>query len=179
VETPLDIDQALRSEVETASMILKAEPGALVAELLATLGSSTENETPTGEADRTCPEPVDAPQFILTLRGGSTPGVLAPQGHDVYRVQALAGERLGVAMRSLAFDTHIVVRGPDGRVVAANDDWLRVTPSPAAMAGSRDVDSLAEFVAVSTATYTVEARSYQNAGSGSYSIELLTEDEFR
>jgi hypothetical protein len=92
--------------------------------------------------------------------------------HDRYAFEAIAGTEYRIVMRTpadadnsdndrLAFDAYLVLLGPDGAVVAENDD------------GGVGSSARVDFVAPASGTYTIEATS-EIPVVGSYQIEMAS-----
>lgn len=93
----------------------------------------------------------------------------APQMNDfsyyhAYRLPVEEGQRWTIEMRSLAFDTHLELRGPDGFALANNDRDADST------------DSLISFDAPFTGDLTIYATSHLPRAVGPFSIEAYAGD---
>ena len=76
--------------------------------------------------------------------------------YDVYEFSGQQGQTVVISMTSDDFDTYLGLLGPDGSVVAENDDSNGTT------------DSQITVSLPSSGTYTVIANSYDDTGRGSY-----------
>lgn len=114
-----------------------------------------------------------APGAVTRLRTGeSVDGLLEPGDEiggdgpfqDRWTVEARAGARLRVEMRSTDFDSYLLVLGPDGQVVGSDDDGLEGR------------DAVVSLRATAGGTYTVLATSYgENPSIGAYRVSLSEE----
>ena len=82
---------------------------------------------------------------------------------DIYTFTAEAGQPIRVEMNSGPIDTYLVVSGPAG-FVEENDDFE----------GSLD-NSVVEFRAPATGTYSITATSYDAGETGNYTLSVLDE----
>lgn len=81
--------------------------------------------------------------------------------YDTYSIQARAGQRLQVVMRSQAFDSYLeVYEGADAEAFATDDDGL-----------GEGVDSRLRFTAQNGGTYVIRARTLGGLEGGAYTIE--------
>lgn len=87
--------------------------------------------------------------------------------YDEYDFRVQSGMNVSVEMRSTAFDTYLIVTGPDGEQVAQNDDCT---------AGDYDL-SCVEFSAEDTGKYTVIANSFSESGRGEYTVHIVTTND--
>jgi serine protease Do len=76
--------------------------------------------------------------------------------YDVYEFNGEQGQTVVITMTSDEFDTYLGLLGPDGTVVAENDDSNGTT------------DSQISVQLPSSGTYTVIANAYDDTGRGSY-----------
>ncbi len=98
-----------------------------------------------------------------SLSYGDTVTGTLNQTQDSWTFEGRAGDSVTIAMTSADFDTYLELYGPDGQVVTTNDD------------GGQGLNSLIDnFVLPADGTYTIVARSFANAGTGSYSLSLVT-----
>ncbi len=114
-----------------------------------------------------------APGIVSRLRTGeSVDGLLEPGDEiggdgpfqDRWTIDARAGARLRVEMRSTDFDSYLVVLGPDGQVVGSDDDGLE------------NRDAVVSLRATAGGTYTVLATTYgENPSIGAYRLALSEE----
>ncbi len=113
-----------------------------------------------------------AGQVTALAIGQAADGVLEPGDEvaadggfqDRWTVEARAGQRFRVEMRSQDFDAYLIVLGPNGAEIASDDDGL----------GGRD--ATVAFRAAAAGRHTVVATSYQdNPTAGVYRIELVEE----
>lgn len=105
---------------------------------------------------------VSAPTGSSIAFGDTVTGTLN-QTQDSWTFEGSAGDSVTISMTSTDFDTYLELYGPDGQVVTTNDD------------GGQGLNSLIEnFVLPANGTYTIVARSFANAGTGSYTLSLAT-----
>ncbi len=97
-----------------------------------------------GEGEITAQDPTD------TYRG---------QPHDVWTFEAEAGDGVSITMRSDAFDTYLVLLGPDGGVVAEDDD------------GAGELNSMIMTRIAVSGRYEIAASSY-GSGEGAYTLTV-------
>ena len=79
--------------------------------------------------------------------------------YDAYTFTLRDGQQAKVRMTSEAFDTYLVVKGPDGAEFT-NDDFEGTSVSQV------------EFVASKGGTWTVWASAFSDSGRGAYSVEV-------
>ncbi|MBL8216283.1 MAG: pre-peptidase C-terminal domain-containing protein [Bryobacterales bacterium] len=111
-----------------------------------------------------------APGSPLTgiLRNTSCASQLRPGAYaNRYRFEGTAGQTITIDMTSGVFDTYLYLVGPNGAVVAEDDDGGTDTNSRI----PRDTGS---FALTATGTYTIEATSFSRSGSatGSFALTL-------
>jgi hypothetical protein len=93
------------------------------------------------------------------------PGGYKPYA-DRYKFYAVAGQRLAIALSSSAFDTYLYLIGPNGSVIASDDDGGGGT-------NSRIPAGSGNYTAPSNGTYTIEVTSYSENRVGGYSLSLI------
>lgn len=76
--------------------------------------------------------------------------------YDTYEFYGEQGQTVTISMTSGEFDTYLGLLGPDGSVVAENDDSNGTT------------DSEIVITLPSSGTYTIVANAYDSSGQGSY-----------
>jgi len=76
--------------------------------------------------------------------------------YDMYEFYGEAGQTVVISMFSAEFDTYLGLLGPDGSVVAENDD------------ANGSTDSEIVVTLSSSGTYTVVANAYDETGRGNY-----------
>ncbi len=91
-------------------------------------------------------------------------GTLAPM-EDTYPFNAEAGQTMTIELKSSDFDTMLVLKGPNGEVIASNDDY----------GGSLNSTIVMELP--ESGTYSAIASSFSNQG-GSYQIEIRPASEY-
>ena len=90
-----------------------------------------------------------------------------------YTIRVLADRPAGVETNTRErvernlLDAYLIVRGPDGEIVAENDDDETVSESALERTNSR-----VQFTAESGGTYTIEVRSYDDASGGAYTLDI-------
>ncbi|WP_204140408.1 tetratricopeptide repeat protein [Halomicronema sp. CCY15110] len=87
-------------------------------------------------------------------------GILEDDGSyfNVYTFEGQAGETVSIEMLSEAFDTYLLLRGPEGQVIAQDDD------------GYGGTNSLIVVTLPATGTYRVIANSYTAGATGQYTL---------
>jgi hypothetical protein len=85
---------------------------------------------------------------------------------ELHFFQGVAGQRVTIAMSSSAFDSYLILVGPDNRIVASNDD-----------VAAGNSNSRIEALLSSTGTYTIEATSYRAGARGTYSLSLAVSSD--
>ncbi len=107
--------------------------------------------------------------YVLTLTtlgvGELWNGHLEPGSSQTWTYEGRLGEALTISMNSGDFDTYLVVYGPDGREIAHDDD-----------SGYGLNSLISGLVLPQSGTYTIEARSFNDAGSGEYVIALVASE---
>lgn len=104
----------------------------------------------------------------MTARAQSFTGTLADgdkifdagQPYDSYTIDLAEAQQVTITMRSDAFDTWLLVEGPDGSSFF-NDDFEGQTTT-----------SRITFVASAGGTWTIQAATYDASGRGDYSVEV-------
>lgn len=86
---------------------------------------------------------------------------------DYYTFTAAAGQRISISMSSLTLDTYLLLNGPTGAVVAENDDV-----SISSLNSRIPVNG--EITLSAAGTYTIQATSYNDLETGTYSLQLQT-----
>ncbi|MEK6304258.1 MAG: pre-peptidase C-terminal domain-containing protein, partial [Acidobacteriota bacterium] len=84
---------------------------------------------------------------------------------DQYSFSATAGQRITTTLSSSAFDTYLYLRGTTGSVIADDDDGGGGT-------NSRIPAGSGFFTVPTTGTYTIEATSFDQLSTGSYTLNL-------
>lgn len=97
---------------------------------------------------------LEASDAIDELRG---------QPADTWSFEATAGQGVRISLGSDVVDTYLILRDPQGNVLAQDDD------------GAGNLDSLIEMRLPADGTYTVAATSF-SGGTGPYAIELTEID---
>jgi Calx-beta domain/Bacterial pre-peptidase C-terminal domain/Domain of unknown function (DUF4214) len=87
---------------------------------------------------------------------------------DQYTFQGSTGQKLEIMMTA-SFDTYIYLIGPNGVVIAANDD-------DPGMGGTNSRIGLTTLTLPSNGTYTIEATSYAPGATGGYSLSFILQD---
>lgn len=83
--------------------------------------------------------------------------------YDEYLFHAPGGARVVVTLESTAFDTYLVIHGPDNAVVASNDD-----------VATGNLNSRVVFIVPATGTYHVVANALRPEGRGPYRLHITT-----
>ena len=96
-----------------------------------------------------------------TLSAGTVEGTL-DNAIGTYQLNAEAGDEFFIFLNSADFDPYIEIMNGSGESIATDDD-----------SGSGSNSALL-FVAPEAATYTVNARAYDGAATGSYALTLVT-----
>ncbi len=114
-----------------------------------------------------------------TLPSVQINGTISPLGDsDYFSITLQAGELLILDVDgTVSLDSFLKVFGPDGTLIAQNDDAVSFDAGSTAHSGvSHNMDSLVRFRAPTSGTYTFQIRSYEDAGtatsSGAYTINL-------
>jgi hypothetical protein len=84
---------------------------------------------------------------------------------DFYIFSATSGQQIAVNLDSTAFDTYLLLIGPDGNLIAQNDDSGGGT-------NSRIPANTGFLTAPTTGTYLIGANSFRAGETGSYSLRL-------
>jgi hypothetical protein len=96
--------------------------------------------------------------------------VINPGGYrpyaDRYKFYAVSGQKLAIALSSSSFDTYLYLIGPNGSVLASDDDGGGGT-------NSRIPASSGTYTIPSNGYYTIEATSYAQNKVGSYTLNLI------
>jgi serralysin len=159
------------SYVPTVSGTYYIEAGASGSGLTGTYKLSL--SSPTSQTDDFANGLADAthPVGLLTV-GGSGHGTLeVPTDRDWFRVKLTEGEVYVVSLTGTPEDgegrledSYLWLHDAAGNVVAENDDLV----------GGDTLDSQLVFEATQTGFYYVEAGSYQDRYSGTYTVEVVT-----
>ena len=113
---------------------------------------------------------VIVPGAASTGRSASYDGSLSLGTYDAYSIDLAAGERVlatATDRASSGLDLKLVVLGPDGDVVAENDD----APFDS---GLSPFDSQLELVVDEGGLYTVEVRTFADVGAGDFTFAIAT-----
>lgn len=94
-------------------------------------------------------------------RGQTVEGELALASRDRWTFNGEQGDVISVVMTSTTFDTYLELYGPDGEMLAANDDSPTTSRS-----------EISEVQLPETGQYTIVARAYSSNGSGPYELSL-------
>lgn len=103
-----------------------------------------------------------APAFGQSFSGELQDGDTSREGgnrYDAYTFTLRDGQQAKVRMQSDAFDTYLIVKGPDGAEYT-NDDFEGTSVSQV------------EFVASKGGTWTVWASAFSDEGRGAYTVEV-------
>lgn len=100
--------------------------------------------------------------------GKSASGVLTAEDptlrgrgpYQLWSVRGKRGRRVTIDMTSSSFDAFLILRGPDGFVMAANDD------------GGDDNNARINTIFPRTATYTIVAAAYASGMRGDYGLTI-------
>lgn len=119
-------------------------------------------------ANSAATSPATRPQqsgVILQESGvlGQNSLVLSSDGslYEEHLFEGQAGQLVTINMESNDFDTYLMLIGPDGEMVAQNDD-----------SGSETLNSSISLTLPQTGTYRVIANSYDSTGRGQYSVQV-------
>ncbi len=101
------------------------------------------------------------PQGSGTITIGQTVTGSLNQSQQTWTFSGNAGDVISIEMNSTDFDTYLELNGPNGQQVAFNDD------------GGPGLNSFINgFRLPTSGTYTIIARSFANAGRGTYTLTL-------
>ncbi|HEY9646991.1 MAG TPA: pre-peptidase C-terminal domain-containing protein [Chroococcidiopsis sp.] len=104
---------------------------------------------------------------VLQTEGELAPGdsVLAQDNslYDEHPFTGRAGQQVTIDLQSDAFNTYLLLLGPDGDVVGQNDDG-----------GQNTTNSQLQVTLPSNGVYTIVANGYDAASQGSYSLTVTT-----
>jgi len=100
----------------------------------------------------------------LTTSDGRSP-IRESSYCDRYTFSGTAGQQVAILLTSSSFDTFLYLIGPDGRVLAQDDDGGGGT-------NSRIPAGSGYYTLPSSGTYTIEVTSYYSNRTGSYSLSL-------
>ena len=81
---------------------------------------------------------------------------------DLFSFAGRSGQSVTLTMTSSAFDTYLVLVGPSGSQVDANDDY------------DGGVNSRIQTTLTSSGTYTIEATAFSDAGRGAYTLTFAS-----
>lgn len=85
---------------------------------------------------------------------------------DYYTFQGTSGQQINISMSSSVVDTYLILNGPSGAVVAQNDDISSTNLN------SR-IPVSGNLTLTATGTYTIQASTFSELETGSYSLTLL------
>ncbi|HYE74737.1 MAG TPA: BACON domain-containing carbohydrate-binding protein, partial [Blastocatellia bacterium] len=109
-------------------------------------------------------KPIGSNETINAALGTGCSSIHAPQIKAArYSFQAVKGQQVSITAKSSQFDTFLTLLGPQGEILAINDDFLYGTDSQVPANSS-------SFTIPADATYTIEVASLE--GTGSYSLTL-------
>lgn len=80
----------------------------------------------------------------------------------VYSFDGLTGQRISISLSSSSFDTYLVLLGPDGSVVAQDDDGGGGLNARIPMAGTLRLEA--------SGAYRIEVSSFQQLQTGNYTL---------
>jgi uncharacterized protein (TIGR03437 family) len=103
-----------------------------------------------------------------TLAEGSCRSPITPQGYAArYTFTAEKGRNIGVTLTSRAFDTYLILYGPDGEIIAENDDD-GPNSTNSRLAGYYQ----GRLGIPETGTYTIEVIAFDAGATGAYTLKL-------
>jgi uncharacterized protein (TIGR03437 family) len=103
-----------------------------------------------------------------TLSEGSCRSPITPQGYaERYTFTAEKGRNIGVTLASRAFDAYLILYGPDGEIIAENDDD-GPNSTNSRLAGYYQ----GRLGIPETGTYTIEVTSPDAGAAGAYTLKL-------
>jgi hypothetical protein len=120
------------------------------------------------QAAGVCPSsPISIGQTINGMLSASDCVLSDGSFYDAYTFSGTAGQQIVISMSSSDFDTYLILLGPDGALVASNDDSI-----PNFTTNSRIPASSGFLSLPATGTYTILANSFAANETGSYSLTL-------
>jgi hypothetical protein len=138
-----------------------------------TIWCSSYSEDATGDFELTLEEAEDGENLRSIAYGETKEGFVdaadgtAPEYGGLAEPVTFEGEEgdpVEITMTSEAFDTYLVLAGPDGNVVAQNDDR------------SGDLNSRIDYTLTQSGTFTIWCSSYSESATGSYELTLERTD---
>jgi hypothetical protein len=105
--------------------------------------------------------------------GGGQIWTFEARAGQPYTIRVLADRPAGVETNTRErvernlLDAYLIVRGPEGEIVAENDDDETVSETALERTNSR-----VQFTTDSDGTYTIEVRSYDDASGGAYTLDI-------
>ncbi len=128
--------------------------------------------TPTATPVRAAEAVLGANRGAIEVGGGQIWMFTARAGQP-YTIRVLADRPAGVQsgvrerVERELYDTYVIVRGPDGAIVAENDDDETVADTALERTNSR-----VQFTPDADGIYMIEVRSYDNASGGGYTLDI-------
>jgi hypothetical protein len=102
-----------------------------------------------------------APSRDRTLGYGDTSNALLDMGgNEDYTFTASTGDVVTIALNSNEFDSYLELYGPDGQLIARDDD------------GGGSLNSLIRNQRLNSGTHTIRVRSFGDGGGGAYTLTL-------
>jgi hypothetical protein len=128
---------------------------------------STNSPSTGGPSNNPEPAPVDDTVFIIDLEDELTdedsPSPVSGSVYDEYLFVGRAGQEVDISVNSPDFDTYLLLIGPDGELVAENDD---ITPGNLNSAIATELPMNGNYLVVVTSFFPQER--------GAYTLEATT-----
>lgn len=109
-------------------------------------------------------DPASQGETFLEEEGALNPGDLTLSDGSLYKQYVFDGEEgqaITISMASNEFDTYLILVGPEGEMLAQNDD-----------VSESNRNSEISITLPQTGTYLVIANAYDSTGQGNYSITI-------
>ncbi|MBI3683138.1 MAG: pre-peptidase C-terminal domain-containing protein [Acidobacteria bacterium] len=142
---------------------VEPNPGSTARSGTLTIAGQTVSLTQSGCA-AIAPQPIACPGSVTgrLTAASSTQGSRGPNYYaDLYTFTGVSGQRLTVTLTSADFDTYLVLVAPSGAVAATNDD-----------SGPDTSNSRIEFTLNESGGWRIEATSYNQRATGSYTLTV-------
>jgi CHAT domain-containing protein/tetratricopeptide (TPR) repeat protein len=111
---------------------------------------------------RTAQTPLTESAFPTIITGrldANSPTLPDGSHYQEHTFEGKAGDQIVIELSSEEFDTYLILKKPDGEVIAENDDGISGT------------DSVVIITLPTTGTYTILANTYTAGATGSYQLE--------